>query len=354
MGKRDRKIRKVLVIRFRRVGDAVLSAVVCNTLRLNFPGVEIHYVLNEAIAPLFEDHPAVDRVITFSERENHNLFYYLLKVWRLMRGEHYDVILDLRGTLKTSWFSLFAPFVHYRIGRRKWYNCFWLRYRILFSKQEIVSEIRENLHMLRPLKKEKALTYVKDFSLRVSEEEVRNFRERMVRAGIDFSRPVVVSAPLTRVAGKAWDKNRARVVLSRIVKQYGAQVIVNYAPAEREEALRLHEEMGCEPQVFINIEARDIRELGAMCRNADFFFGNEGGARHVAQAFGLPCFAIYPPGVNMRKWLPHPSERNQGISPRDVLPRAEWERLSNEERFDRLSVEAVWEELKPMLDIFLS
>ena len=105
MVRRNRVVRKVLVIRFRRVGDAVLSSVVCNTLRLNFPGVEIHYVLNEAIAPLFEGHPAVDKVIAFSERENHNLFVYLVKVWRLMRKEHYDVILDLRGTLKTAWFS---------------------------------------------------------------------------------------------------------------------------------------------------------------------------------------------------------------------------------------------------------
>ena len=45
-------IRKVLVVRFRRVGDAVVSSVICNTLRLNFPDAEIHYVLNEAIAPL--------------------------------------------------------------------------------------------------------------------------------------------------------------------------------------------------------------------------------------------------------------------------------------------------------------
>ena len=354
MARRNRVVRKVLVIRFRRVGDAVLSSVVCNTLRLNFPGVEIHYVLNEAIAPLFEGHPAVDKVIAFSERENHNLFVYLVKVWRLMRKEHYDVILDLRGTLKTAWFSLFAPFVHYRIGRKKWYNCFWLKYRILFSKQEIVSEIRENLHMLRPLKQEKVLTYVKDFNLQVSEKEVKDFRKRMVHSGIDFSAPVVVCAPLTRIVGKAWDKKRMQEVLGRIVKQWNAQLIVNYAPAEREEALRLFEEMGRESRVFINIEAKNLRELGAMCRNADFFFGNEGGARHVAQAFGLPCFAIYPTGVNKRKWLPHPSERNQGISPRDILSPEEWERLSDAERFERLGVEDVWRGLEPLLDTFLS
>ena len=134
-------IRKVLVVRFRRVGDAVVSSVICNTLRLNFPDAEIHYVLNEAIAPLFEGHPAVDRVIPFSERENHTPRLYLRKVWRVMRRGRYDALIDLRGTLKTSWFSIFAPGVPYRIGRRKWYNCLWFNHRVTFSAAETVSAL---------------------------------------------------------------------------------------------------------------------------------------------------------------------------------------------------------------------
>lgn len=350
MVRKNRKIRKVLIIRFRRVGDAVLSSVLCNTLRLNFPDAEIHYVLNEAIVPLFENHPAVDKVIAFSERENHNLCRYVLKIWRLMRRERYDVILDLRGTLKTAWFSLFAPWVHYRIGRKKWYNWFWFRYRIKFSKQEIVSEIRENLHMLRPLKQEKELVYVRDFGLMVSREEVATFRMRMTQAGIDFAFPVVICTPLTRIAGKAWDKKRMQEIVCRLIERWNVQVVVNYASAEREEAWQFYEDMGRERRLFVNIEAKTLRELGAMCCNANFFFGNEGGARHIAQAFGLPCFAIYPPNVNKRKWLPHPSERNQGISPQDVVSSLEWEGLSDAERFERLSVDAVWEMLVPMLE----
>ena len=343
-------VRKVLVIRFRRVGDAVVSSVVCNTLRLNFPDAEIHYVLNEAIAPLFEGHPAVDRVIPFSERENHTPRLYLRKVWRLMRRERYDVVLDLRGTLKTSWFSLFSLSSRYRIGRRKWYNCLWFTHRITFSAAETVSEVRENLHMLRPLRREKPLRLVTDFSLSVTPAEVASFREYMRGRGVDFSRPVVVCAPLTRIPGKEWDKARMREILARICGEYGAQLVLNYAPAERADAVALFEAMGRPSGVFIDVEARDLRELGAMLSNADFFFGNEGGARHAAQAFGLPCFAIYPPRVSVCKWLPHPGERNRCVSPCDYLSPDEWARLSDAERFATLTVERVWSALRPMLD----
>ena len=67
---RDMKqIDKILVIRFRRVGDAVLSSVLCSSLKQSFPQATIDYVLNEGIAPLFEKHPDIDHIIPFKESE---------------------------------------------------------------------------------------------------------------------------------------------------------------------------------------------------------------------------------------------------------------------------------------------
>ena len=39
-------IENILVVRFRQMGDAVLTTVICNTLRQNFPEARIDYVLN--------------------------------------------------------------------------------------------------------------------------------------------------------------------------------------------------------------------------------------------------------------------------------------------------------------------
>ena len=80
-------VKKVLVIRFRRIGDAVLSVVICSSIRKSFPEAEIHYVLNDHIAPLFENHPDIDKIITFSDEENNHFFKYLRKVRQLMKTE---------------------------------------------------------------------------------------------------------------------------------------------------------------------------------------------------------------------------------------------------------------------------
>ncbi|MCF2672748.1 glycosyltransferase family 9 protein, partial [Fusobacterium varium] len=41
---------KILIIRFKQIGDAVLSSVICNTLKKSFPEAEIDYVVYEHIA----------------------------------------------------------------------------------------------------------------------------------------------------------------------------------------------------------------------------------------------------------------------------------------------------------------
>ena len=115
-------MKKILVIRFRRVGDSVISVAICTSLKKSFPDARIDYVLNDNIACLYENHPDIDRIIAFTDEENHHFLKYIAKVWRLMRTEKYDIIIDTRSTIKTMFFSLFSLSTPYRIGTRKRYN----------------------------------------------------------------------------------------------------------------------------------------------------------------------------------------------------------------------------------------
>ena len=63
-------IKRILIIRFRQIGDSILAIALCSTLKKSFPDAEIHFVLNKNIAPLYEGHPDIDKVITFDKNEN--------------------------------------------------------------------------------------------------------------------------------------------------------------------------------------------------------------------------------------------------------------------------------------------
>jgi len=343
-------VKKVLVIRFRRIGDAVLSVVICSSIRKSFPEAEIHYVLNDHIAPLFENHPDVDKVITFSGEENNHFFKYLRKVRQLMKTERYDVIIDTRATIKTLWFSVLSLRTKYRIGTSKFYNRFFHNYRIRNQVNDDLNEVERNLLLLRPLEREGKLVMTSDFRLYVTERETVEFRKYMEQKGIDFSRFIVVCAPFTRVAGKAWDMAKMKEILSRIIRRYDARLIFNYSQEEKAAALALYEEMGKDGHIFIDVEADSLRKLVSMLQMADFFFGNEGGPRHMAQACHLSGLAIYPPWVKLSKWLPSNDPRYQGVSPLDMFPGQVIGGRTGKEGFDLLTVEYVWERLRPMLD----
>ena len=102
------EIKKVLIIRFRQIGDSVLTTALCSTIKRNFPTAEIHYILNKGIAPLYENHPDIDKVITFDKKENKSSLCYIKKVWKIVHQNDYDVIIDIRSTFKTLFFSFLS------------------------------------------------------------------------------------------------------------------------------------------------------------------------------------------------------------------------------------------------------
>ena len=342
-------INRIIVIRFRRVGDAVISTVLCSSLKKTFPNVEIHYVLNENIAPLFEHHSDIDKIIRFSDNDMKSLPVYLSKIKQIMKEGKYDMLVDTRSTVKTLWFSLFSMKTPYRAAKKKAYDFILHNYR---TEIECVSdEVTKMLKILSPLEKYFDIKYDRDFKLYVTGEEKECFHEKMKNAGVDFSKPVIVCAVATRVKYKVWKREFMKTVLLNLIEKYDAQLIFNYAGKDEAElALQLHKEMDNHRNVFINIEAKNLRELAAMLANSNFFFGNEGGPRHISQALDIPSFAIYPPGVNKKHWLPNASDRFQGIEPSDILEKAHLEKLSYSEQFDLITPEIVLEKVNKMLD----
>jgi heptosyltransferase-3 len=348
-------IQKILVIRFRRVGDAILTAALCSSLKKTFPNAEVHYVLNDNIAPLFEGHPAVDKVISFGKKENSNVFRFAAAVWSLMRKNDYQVIIDVRSTVRTLLFALFSLSTPYRIGTRKSYSRWIHNFPVENRKDKSTDVISHLLMLLEPLSSERPIYYDTDFRLYITDEERGEYRQYMQTKGIDFSRPVMLAAVATRLPQKSWSKENLQQLFRWLVKQYpDLQIVFNYSgEQEKQFALQLHQELALDSHCFINIEANSLRELCALAANSQVFFGNEGGARHLVQAMQLPSFAIFPPGIPKAMWLPAQTNANQGISPDDLLSPAEQMTMSYSERFALITAESVIKKLKPMLDVYL-
>lgn len=350
---------RILVIRFRQMGDAILATPLLSTLRLNYPDAEIDFVLNERIAPLFDGHPAISRIITFSDEERHSVWQYARKVWRITHSVHYDAIIDMRSTANTMLFALFSLRSKCRIGIRKPYTwgIFNHRYEGCEDNESMISH---NLRLAEPLKRntceagqEAAHSQWKvcrDLTLSITGQELHDFRTYMEQQGIDFSRPIMLAGVTAKLTNKTWAEDRMTDVLRRFIAQYpDVQIIFNYAPGqEADNARHIYEMLNMPANVFINIEARSMRQLAAMAANCTFYFGNEGGGRHIVHAMGRPSFVICSPYASKSTWLPtDTSIPTAGVAASDI---ADTEGLSPKEQYAMVTADYVW----PRLTEFVS
>lgn len=345
----------ILVIRFRQMGDAILSTALLNTLRHNFPDAQIHFVLNERIAPLFKGHPSVDRFITFTDDERHHALTYIRKVWHIVHETHYDIIIDMRSTANTMLFSLFSPSSKFRIGMDKGYTKLVFNHTIAPCANQY-SMVEYDTRYTLPLQSFGPIEPVYAFNLHITDEERQSFGAYLTSQGIDLSRPVMLANVTAKLASKVWMEDRMVWVLIRFVEQYpDYQIIFNYAPGQEEEnARRMYAQMGKPQQVFIDVQAHSSRELVAMSSYMTLFFGNEGGARHIAQAAGCPSLAICAPENSKKVWIPQTQVLAEGISPVDTLAAHQlteqaYQQLSREEKYSLLTQEYVWSRLQSFM-----
>lgn len=336
---------RILVVRFRQMGDAILATSLLNTLRQNFPDAEIDFVLNARIAPLFEGHPAISRIITFTEEERHGLAY-IRKVWKVMHsGSRYDVIIDMRSTVNTLLFALFSPATKYRIGRHKWYTCLVLNHRIKPNPQ--FSMIDTDLSFAEPLNAIRQITPTQEFTLHITEEEQNEFRQYLVQQGVDMKRPRILVNVTAKLANKVWNEDKMVWVLDHFLKAYPDwQVLFNYAPGDEEKnARRIYARLGSPQQVLIDVQAHSARQLVAMGHNMTCFFGNEGGARHVMHAAGCPTLVICAPGNKKHVWIPKNRVRAEGIAPSDFASAKALATMDRTTQYDLIDQESVWRQL---------
>jgi len=108
------RIRKILLIRLRRIGDVVMTTPAITALREGFPKAEITYVIDKPYRELVEGHPDLDSVIVLPRELG---FKEFRKHIRQIRREVYDAVIDFHGGPRASLLTFFSR-AHLKIGYR--------------------------------------------------------------------------------------------------------------------------------------------------------------------------------------------------------------------------------------------
>jgi heptosyltransferase-2 len=307
---------KILVIRYKYIGDVLLSSTICASLRASFPNAKIDYLVYAAAAPLFEHHPAIDQIISLTTKEKQNPLRYLHRVWSVTRTK-YDLVIDATSTAKTELISLFCRQAKYRIGRYKKGRGF--AYTHTVNKFD-GDKIDQRLAMLQPLIEDNyEIKLVSEIEISLSEQEKAIALSKLKAAGVDPTRLVFGFSVSSKLDYRMWNLNSMQQVVEACLDKYNAQIILLPGMAhERAIISQFAEKLGHRKQIFSDISVDSLRELAAVLSHCDLYVGNEGGPRHFAEAVGTSTVCVVSPSADRAEWLKSGRPNHLGIEWRDV------------------------------------
>jgi heptosyltransferase-2 len=314
---------KILVIRLKQIGDALLSLPVCNSLRATYPDAQIDYLVYQHIKPLLEGQPAIDRILTITPQERDNKGLYFKKM-RWLRQQGYDTVLDMINVpISATTARLTGAEQILGFDKKRWRKYL---YKTAVKHDDVIGEdtVSKKLAILSGLNEQAKL--VKEWQLVFSEQEKATVKQRMQAAGVDFERPVFFIAATSRKSSKFWPNDYVVEVLNHLKAKHKAQLVFNWIPGPEGDFVKeTVAQLDDQNNVFADI-AFNLRELAVAISLSDFFFGNDGGPNHMAVGSGVPSLAIFSPAHEKENWLPAGKAQHQGICIKDALQITEQQR----------------------------
>lgn len=265
--------RRILVVKLSSLGDLFHALPAVHDLRTCL-GTTIDWVVQRPYVGLVECFDDVARVIAF---DRHRFLRSVPGLWRALRRERYDMVVDMQGLLKSAMLTRLAraarrigPSFH-REGTRLCYS------EIAGVRDKARHAVEENLDVVRHLG---------------FEPGPPAFPVSFPEPAIDAPRPRVGIVPLSRWETKNWPAT-SFAALGRRLQAGGATLFLFGGPADRDVCAEIAAALKAN---VVNLAGETgLPETGGYLQAMDLVVTNDSGPMHMAAAAGTPTLALFGP-----------------------------------------------------------
>lgn len=287
-----------LTVRLSALGDALLTTGVLEYWRQR-RGLAFHVLTRQALAPVFDGHPAVRQVIDVAEADLHGLAWLRLCQSLHTRYAHLPLI-DLHATVRTLvlrglWLGRSAVYPKFSLTRR----AFMATHHPYFSRRLLTYSVPQRYSLALesqapPVQAVRPVLFLRP-------DELATARNLLTLRGL--SRPIALHPFATHLA-KTLAPQAWRDLVQHLQATGHAVVIVGRA------ATPLFPEA---PFDLTNMT--DLRTTAALVAQCRALVSGDSGPMHIATAVGTPCIALF--GPTTQEWGFYPS------GPHDRIVRAQ-------------------------------
>ena len=299
------RVRSILVIRLRSIGDTVLATPSLFALRRFVPQARIDVLLEDWVAPVLEGSNLIDRVITIPPHSN----AARARVARDLHRTRYDVVYNLHGGTTATLLAR-ATGAKHRVGFIQ-YQYARLHNHVAPSPLEIWG--RPTLHSVEQQLALVGWTGVPvtdrpATKLPVTEKAARSIERTLGQYGMGGDQPFALIHPAAALETKQWaTENFARVTEALAARELAPIAIVS---SKEKPVLQSLNKLSAMP--VIGLDDLSLPEVTALAGRARLFVGNDSGIAHIAAAAGARCVVIFG-SSNVAHWRPWTSQPHEVV-----------------------------------------
>lgn len=283
------KVKKILLIKPRGIGDIVLSTIMLENLHNYFPGVKIDYLTEHFAKYSVKYNPLVNKVLTMHKKE------FVLKVALKVRKENYDLIIDLWSNPRSAQIT-FLSGVKYRVGFA--YRGRKYAYNLLGTSEKGEHHSAEhNLELLKPINvpvTSKNVSYhVRDLDILFADDFFNsNFSSNDLVFGI--------------IPAGSWDSKRCTKtkwleICNSLIQKFGCKILIIWGPGDESDSEYLKNKL--EGQSVLAPKST-LLQMAALISKCNAIVSNDSGPMHIAAAIGIPTIGLFGP-TNPRGHRPY-------------------------------------------------
>jgi heptosyltransferase I len=294
---------KILLIRLRLIGDVVFTTPMLRALKRTFPNAHLSYLVEPPAAPVVIGNPHLDDVIVAPRATGVARIVADLKLARRLRGERYDLVLDLHGGPRSAWLAWLsgAPQrIGYAITGRTWmYTKAVPRPRALRARHSVRNQwdLLEAIDGWRPEAPDPTRDAVE--MARDPQADAR-IAKRLDEFGIISTHELVVIHVSAGNPFRRWPEPAFTALVSALAGESSRRrIVLSSGPSDRAAAARIATEarrvLGPAGDRVVDFGEFDLAELRALIERSRLFIGGDSGPLHIAATTATPIVGIYGP-----------------------------------------------------------
>jgi len=293
---------KILVLRYRFIGDTILTVPFLRNLRRAYPDAQIDMVVGPVSGEVLTDCPYIDNLIVFDTtrkfryentgQEKRSFFSYV----KLFKAQKYDKAYVLKRSFSSAALA-FLSGIKERIGFNTEHRRFLLTKRVSYIKNR--HEVECFLDVLRADNIPVSDNYLENWVNETAENKINEIFQNL---NISDGKKALIHATSGNIF-KQWPLEYFAELIKYLSNKKGIQIFYTGTTNDTKVYEQIHSMINEDLKVNpINLCGKlSLLESTALINKLDFAVGSDSGTLHIAASLNKPVFGIYGP-MNPKKW----------------------------------------------------